>query len=91
MPNFDLNFILALFFGIIVIYLLARVLYFPLRVFFRFLLNTVAGGLLLVIFNYFGGAFLGLHIGLNIITALVVGAMGIPGIVLLLVLQRLTG
>ena len=91
MPNFDLNFILALFFGIIVINLLARVLYFPLRVILRFLLNTVAGGLLLVVFNYLGGAFLGLQIGLNIITALVVGAMGIPGIVLLLVLQRLTG
>jgi len=90
MPKFDLNFIVAFFFGILVIYLLARVLYFPLRLFFRFLLNAFAGGVLLVIFNFIG-AFFGLQIGLNVVTALVVGVMGVPGIVLLLILQRLTG
>jgi inhibitor of the pro-sigma K processing machinery len=90
MLNFDLNFIIAFFFGILVIYILARLLYFPLRIFVRFLVNTVAGGVLLVVFN-FAGAFWGIQIGLNVITALIVGLMGIPGIILLLVLQRLTG
>ena len=90
MFDLDLNFILAFLFGIFVLYLLARVLYFPLRIFFRFLVNSIAGGVLLAVFNYFG-AFWGLQIGLNIITALVVGFLGIPGIFLLLILQRLTG
>jgi len=91
MFNLDLNFIIAFFFGILVIYLLVRVLYFPLRLFGRFLLNTIAGGVLLVVFNFFAGAFWGLQIGLNVITAIIVGVMGIPGIILLLILQRLTG
>ena len=90
MYDIDINFVLAFLFGIFVLYLLARILYFPLRIFFRFLVNSIAGGILLAIFNYFG-AFWGLQIGLNIVTALVVGLLGIPGIILLLILQHLTG
>ena len=89
MFNLDINFILAFFFGAIVIYLLARLLYFPLRIFFRFLINTLAGGLLLALFNIIG-AFWGVQIGLNVVTALIVGLMGVPGVVLLLILQHLT-
>ncbi|NMB40451.1 MAG: pro-sigmaK processing inhibitor BofA [Firmicutes bacterium] len=90
MFDLDINFILAFLFGIFVLYLLARVLYFPLRIFFRFLLNSIAGGVLLAIFNYFG-ALWGLQIGLNIVTAIIVGLLGVPGILLLLILQYLTG
>lgn len=89
MFNLDINFILAFFFGVLVIYLLARLLYFPLRIFFRFLINTLAGGLLLALFNIIG-AFWGVQIGLNVVTALIVGLMGVPGVVLLLILQHLT-
>ncbi len=89
MFNLDINFILAFFFGAIVIYLLARLLYFPLRIFFRFLINMLAGGILLALFNIIG-AFWGVQIGLNVVTALVVGLMGVPGVVLLLILQHLT-
>lgn len=86
----DVNIILAFFFGALVIYLLARLLYFPMRLFFRFLINTLAGGLLLLLFNYIG-AYWGVQIGLNVVTALIVGLMGLPGVVLLLILQHLTG
>lgn len=89
MFNLDANMILAFFFGILVIYILARLLYFPLRVFLRFLLNTIVGGLLLALFNVFG-AIWGVQIGLNVVTALVVGMMGVPGVILLLILQHLT-
>ncbi len=89
MFDLDINYILAFFFGALVIYLLARLLYFPLRIVFRFLINTLAGGLLLVFFNMVG-AYWGIQIGLNVVTALVVGLMGVPGFVLLLILQHLT-
>jgi inhibitor of the pro-sigma K processing machinery len=89
MINFDLNYIIAFFFGILVLYILARLLYFPLRVFLRFLGNTVAGGLLLVFFNLVGG-FWGVQIGINIVTAIIIGLMGIPGIILIYLLQRIT-
>jgi inhibitor of the pro-sigma K processing machinery len=89
MLNLDINFIIAFFFGVLVIYILARLLYFPLRIFLRFLLNTLVGGILLALFNVFG-AFWGVQIGLNVVTALIVGIMGVPGVILLLILQHLT-
>ena len=89
MLNLDINFIIAFFFGVLVIYILARLLYFPLRIFLRFLLNTLVGGILLALFNVFG-AIWGVQIGLNVVTALIVGIMGVPGVILLLILQHLT-
>ncbi len=89
MFNLDLNFIVAFFFGVLVLYILARILLFPLKVVLRFILNAVVGGGLLALFNILGG-FWGLHIGINVVTAFIVGFTGVPGIVLLLIMQRLT-
>lgn len=89
MFNFDLNYIIAFFFGVLVLYILAKLLYVPMRIVLRFLGNTVIGGLLLALFNMVGPIW-GLQIGLNVITAVIIGLMGIPGIVLLLILQRIT-
>jgi len=85
----DLNFIIAFVFGLLLLYLLVRVLYLPLRIGLKLLGNAVVGGLLLAVFNAVG-SFFGLTIGLNVVTAFVTGFLGIPGIILLLVLQRLT-
>lgn len=89
MFDLDINIILAFFFGALVIYLLARLLYLPMRLFFRLLINTLAGGLLLLLFNSIG-VYWGLQIGLNVVTALIVGLMGLPGVILLLILQHIT-
>ncbi|NLC12043.1 MAG: pro-sigmaK processing inhibitor BofA [Firmicutes bacterium] len=89
MPPLGLNHILAFFFGLLVLYLVAKLLYFPLKVMLRLLGNAVIGGLLLLIFNAVGG-FWGLTIGINVITALVVGILGIPGIILLIILKSIT-
>ncbi|NLL20158.1 MAG: pro-sigmaK processing inhibitor BofA [Firmicutes bacterium] len=89
MFNFDLNYIIAFFFGVLVLYILAKLLYAPMRIILRFLGNTITGGLLLALFNMVG-SFWGVQIGLNVITAVITGIMGIPGIILLLILQRIT-
>ena len=78
MFNFDLNYIIAFFFGVLVLYILAKLLYAPMRIILRFLGNTVTGGLLLALFNMVG-SFWGVQIGLNVITAVITGIMGIPG------------
>jgi inhibitor of the pro-sigma K processing machinery len=56
------------------------------RALFKLIFNAVIGGIVLVIINFIGG-FLSFHIGLNIITAVIVGLMGIPGVILLIVLK----
>lgn len=86
----DWNVLLAFAFGLLILYLLARILYFPLKWLARLIGNAIIGGIILYIFNFIGG-FWGLNIGINVITALIVGILGIPGVVLLLVLQWIFG
>jgi inhibitor of the pro-sigma K processing machinery len=89
-PAIDWNLLLAFAFGLMVLYLLAKILYLPLRIIARLLLNAICGGLILVIFNLVGSLW-GYQIGVNLITAMVVGIMGVPGVIMLLILQRITG
>ena len=59
-----------------------------LRFIFKLLLNTVMGFIALFVINLLGG-FIGISIGVNWITAIVVGIFGLPGVALLLLLQWL--
>jgi len=52
----------------------------------RLITNSLLGGLLIFFINQVGVRF-GLHIGLNLITSVFVGVFGVPGAVLLLVLN----
>lgn len=85
----QLNQIIAIFFGLLVVYMLARLLYLPAKLFLIILGNTVVGGGLIALFNLLG-VFWGISIGINVLTALLVGLLGVPGIFLLLVLQHLS-
>ncbi len=48
--------------------------------------NSVLGGLLLFVLN-FVFPMLGIEIGVNLLTAAVVGVLGVPGLVLLIILS----
>lgn len=60
----------------------------PLRFVLKILLNGVMGFVALFFFNILGG-FIGLRLGLNWLNAIVVGVLGLPGVVLLLLIQYL--
>ena len=47
--------------------------------------SSIVGGIIIFLINLIGANF-GFHIGLNIGTALVVGILGIPGAILLIIL-----
>ncbi len=89
MVPLELNQIIAIFFGLLVIYVLARLLYLPAKILLTLLGNTVVGGSLLFLFNAVG-AYFGVGIGINVLTAVIVGLLGIPGIFLLMILQHLS-
>lgn len=82
----DPNIVLAFGVGVLLLYLVGRVLVVPLKYLAKFLINAVIGGILLWVLNIFGN-FIGLHIPINPVTALTAGFLGIPGVVLLVVLQ----
>mgnify|MGYP000214914396 CR=1 FL=1 len=78
--------ILAYAVGIILLYILGRVLLFPMKVILKLVYNSILGGMALLAIN-FVGSFFRFHIALNLLSALIAGILGIPGIILLVVLK----
>jgi inhibitor of the pro-sigma K processing machinery len=68
--------------GVLIVYALGKMLLIPLRTIFNLIVNAVIGGGVLLVINFVGG-FWGFHIGVNPITALVVGLLGVPAAPLL--------
>lgn len=63
--------------GLIVLFIVGKIFYVPLKHILKLALNTILGGLLIYIINIIGSSF-GFHIGLNYITAFFVGIFGVP-------------
>jgi inhibitor of the pro-sigma K processing machinery len=86
LPGLELNVIIAYAFGIILIHLIGRMLTMPIRLVFKLIYNGIVGGIMLWIVN-FVGAYFNFTIGINPITALVAGFLGIPGVILLILFK----
>lgn len=71
---------------LIVIFIVGKIFFVPLKSIFKLLINSILGGILIYIVNIIGSSF-GFHIGLNWITALFAGLLGVPGVVVLIVLK----
>lgn len=71
---------------IILLFVLGKIFIWPLKKILKLILNSIFGGILIYIINIIGMNF-GFHIGLNILTAIIVGILGIPGAILLVFLK----
>lgn len=74
--------------GLFLLYILGLILVWPIKKILKLLINGVLGGILLFVFNIIGGYF-GLGIEINPLNAIIVGILGVPGVVLLLILQMI--
>ena len=74
--------------GIIILFVLGRLLMIPIKIAMKLVYNTLIGGVVLIITNFIGNIF-GFHIALNIVSALTVGILGIPGVALLAVFKNI--
>ena len=72
------------------IFIFGRIFIVPIKKILKLVLNSVLGGLTIFIINLVGANF-GFHIGLNIITSVVVGLLGLPGAVCLIIVKLLIG
>lgn len=72
--------------GLLLLYVVGMILVIPIRILMKLLINGLIGGVVLFIFNLIGGIF-NLSITLNPLNAIIVGFLGIPGVVLILILQ----
>ena len=74
--------------GIIVVF--GKFFIIPAKRIIKLLINSILGGVLIFIINLVGNSF-DFHIGLNIINSIIVGLLGIPGAVLLIILKIFCG
>ncbi len=72
--------------AVLLLFLLGKIFLWPLKVILKLVVSSVIGGVILLAVNLVAGAVGLVLIPLNLITALVVGVLGIPGVILLLVL-----
>ncbi len=72
--------------GILLLFVVTKIFFKPLKLFLKLILNSFIGLILLLLINALSG-FTGIYVGANPITALVVGGLGIPGLCLILLLQ----
>ena len=83
-----INLVMAGLFLLVVIYIGAKVIMKPVKLLWKVAINSVIGLVLLLLVNY-GAAQFGFVLPVNIITILVAGFLGIPGILLLICFQLL--
>ncbi|PWL42550.1 pro-sigmaK processing inhibitor BofA family protein [Christensenella sp. MSJ-20] len=86
MPGITLGSVGAYAAAILLLFLLGKALALPMRLIGKLILNGVAGGVALFLINLLG-AKVGVNIGINPLTALIAGFLGLPGIVMLVLLQ----
>ena len=69
---------------IVAVYVLIKILSAPIKLIFKLLINAVVGFLLLFLANFVGG-FFDFSIPVNLLTCLISGVFGIPGVIFLIV------
>ncbi|HOQ10604.1 MAG TPA: pro-sigmaK processing inhibitor BofA family protein [Syntrophomonadaceae bacterium] len=82
------NVIMAALFLLVILYLIAQVFMKPIKLLWKLLFNSAVGLILLLLANYIGG-YLHFSLPINIITVLIAGFLGLPGILLLVCFQLL--
>jgi inhibitor of the pro-sigma K processing machinery len=83
-----INIVIAALFLLVIIFIVAKVIMKPVKLLWKLAINSVIGLVLLLLVNY-GAAYFGFALPINIITVLVAGFLGIPGILLLVCFQLL--
>lgn len=59
------------------IFIIGKLFIVPIKIIFKIILNSILGGCIIFLINFFTSSF-GFHIGLNLITSIFVGLLGVP-------------
>ena len=74
--------------GILLILAFGKALKVPVKIAVKLMINGLLGGAVILLINLLG-QYLNFQISLNVLSALIVGTLGLPGIILLIVLKYL--
>lgn len=82
------NAIVAFAAGLLILWILCKILSFPVKVIGKLVVNALVGAVVLFLFNLVGG-FFSLSIPINALSAIITGILGVPGVILLLIFQMI--
>lgn len=68
------------------IFLFGKIFIVPIQKIIKIIINSILGGIVIYIINLIGANF-GFHIGLNVITSIIVGTLGLPGAIILILIK----
>ena len=72
------------------LFIFGRIFIVPIKKVLKIILNSLFGGLSIYIINLIGAGF-DFHIGLNVFTSILVGVLGVPGVICIVILKILIG
>lgn len=72
------------------IFIIGRLFIVPIKKILKIVINSIIGGGVIYLINIIGANF-NFHIGLNVINSIIIGILGLPGAVLLIIVKLLTG
>ena len=72
------------------LFIFGRIFIVPIKKILKLVFNSILGGVVIFLINLIGANF-GFHIGLNIFTSILIGLLGLPGVVCLIVVKLLIG
>ena len=70
------------------LFIFGKIFIVPIKKVMKLVINSVLGGIAIFLINLIGANF-GFHIGLNIFTSILVGLLGLPGAVCLVIVKLL--
>lgn len=70
------------------LFIIGKIFIVPIKWISKLIFNSILGALIILAINLIGSIW-GFHIGLNLFTAIVVGILGIPGAICLIVITLL--
>ena len=70
--------------AILVLFVVLKILSLPMRIIIKFIINAIVGGIVIITINLFG-------VGLELtwLTAAIVGFLGVPGVIIVAIMQFL--
>ncbi len=75
----------VLIFAAIAVLVVAKLLAWPVKKIMKLAINVVIGIVMIILVNNFGAS-IGITIPFNVVTALIAGILGIPGVILLIII-----
>ena len=72
------------------LFLFGKIFIVPIKKVLKLVINSILGGCVIWIINLIGASF-NFHIGLNFFTSILIGLLGLPGAVCMIIVKLLVG